>query len=255
MPSKVRRIDYSPDEWIAGTLVLTVEEEGLYSRLVARIYSRGGPLEMDGLAAYCRCDPRRFSRLLQALVKKGKVKKIGERLTIDRCEVELKSARDRVDVARKLAAERWKSNGVADAAPQSKPSTTNHQPSKKKKRSPPIKPPPKNRPAPTAPDGANLNSPRLVVENPNVRGTRLAPDWQPSAADCEFAYAHGLDPAEVADQFADYWRAEAGPRALKRDWAAAWRNWCRRQHQPRRDRSEPAGWLAALRRVRLAGDC
>jgi uncharacterized protein YdaU (DUF1376 family) len=45
--SKVRRVDFSPDEWIAGTRELTMEERGAYWDVCALIYSRGGPIPDD----------------------------------------------------------------------------------------------------------------------------------------------------------------------------------------------------------------
>lgn len=33
----------------------------------------------------------------------------------------------------------------------------------------------------------------------------------------------------VFDTFRDYWRAQPGQKALKADWEATWRNWCRRE--------------------------
>ncbi len=120
MPTKVRKIDFSSDEWISGCLGLTLEEEGLYIRLTARIYSHGGALPVVDLAAHCNSDPRRFIRLLGRLIAKGKVRcyrgdrpDFVEMLTIDRCEVELKSARHRIEVARKNGAEGGRPNGLA----------------------------------------------------------------------------------------------------------------------------------------------
>lgn len=34
----------------------------------------------------------------------------------------------------------------------------------------------------------------------------------------------------TAKMFADYWHAKAGTKAVKLDWLATWRNWCRREH-------------------------
>ena len=125
---KARRFDLSPDEWIAGCQGLTEEEEGIYIRLTVRIYSRGKRLRVEGLAAYCGCDPRRFQRVVDSLIAKGKVQRLtgdredfGEKsgedrgevfemLSIHRCEVEVTSAIDRMEVAANLARIRWKTN-------------------------------------------------------------------------------------------------------------------------------------------------
>jgi hypothetical protein len=147
MTTKIRRVDLSPDEWIAGCQGLSEEEEGIYMRLTTRMYSRGGPLALAGLAAYCGSDPRKFWRIVRQLWAKNKViirdqngwdieptsrgdlAEIGETLAIHRCEVELKCARDRSEIGEKLAAKRWNINKVIDAVPHMRARSTNHQPS------------------------------------------------------------------------------------------------------------------------------
>lgn len=62
------------------------------------------------------------------------------------------------------------------------------------------------------------------------RGTRIPENWKPSPADFDFARQKGLSPPETADEadkFADYWLSASGSSAIKKDWAAAWRNWVR----------------------------
>jgi hypothetical protein len=64
-----------------------------------------------------------------------------------------------------------------------------------------------------------------------ARGSRLAADWYPDDAGLNFAKELGLRLYEIdneANKFRDYWHARAGPGAVKRDWAATWRNWCRK---------------------------
>jgi hypothetical protein len=77
----------------------------------------------------------------------------------------------------------------------------------------------------TAPQGgADDEQPR---KPDGKRGTRLAPDWQPSAEDIEFAQQSGLDNAAIAHaaaEFRDYWTAVPGAKGCKLDWSATWRN-------------------------------
>lgn len=77
-------------------------------------------------------------------------------------------------------------------------------------------------------------------------GTRLPEGWRPDAAGRAYASDRGLDPDTTADAFADWWLAANGPTAIKRDWNAAFRTWCRR------DASRPlgAGQARAVRPVR-----
>jgi uncharacterized protein YdaU (DUF1376 family) len=119
---------------------MTFEQEGLYIRLCALIYSRGGPLPSDRaqLSRLCHADPRNLTRVLSALISRGSCREVGETLTILRCEVELKSARLRAEVGRKNVANRWKlngsdhTNGLASGNANHQPSTTNHQLEEKK---------------------------------------------------------------------------------------------------------------------------
>ncbi len=63
------------------------------------------------------------------------------------------------------------------------------------------------------------------------RGIRLPSDWAPDLVDRSYAVEQGLSDPETtaqAEGFRDYWLAEGGPKAWKRDWRAAWRTWCRR---------------------------
>mgnify|MGYP001171495055 FL=1 len=62
------------------------------------------------------------------------------------------------------------------------------------------------------------------------RGTRLPADWEPTAEFINEAIRVGLsfDQAKgEADKFRDYWTSKAGKDAVKLDWLATWRNWCR----------------------------
>lgn len=61
------------------------------------------------------------------------------------------------------------------------------------------------------------------------RGTRLPPDWQPNLDDRAYAEGLGLDATRIAEAFRDYWHAKAGKDAVKLDWSATWRGWCRRE--------------------------
>jgi hypothetical protein len=59
-------------------------------------------------------------------------------------------------------------------------------------------------------------------------GTRIPQDWRPNDAGRAYASDLGLDPDSTADAFVDWWTAANGPNAIKRDWDAAFRTWCRR---------------------------
>ena len=90
-----------------------------------------------------------------------------------------------------------------------------------------------------------------IANGRNQRGSRLSLDWQPDDADR--AAAAGLDLERTTADFRDYWHAKAGRDAVKVDWAATWRKWCRRAADDRGrsngNGSKPASTLAAGRRV------
>jgi hypothetical protein len=101
----------------------------------------------------------------------------------------------------------------------------------------------------------------------NKHGTRIPNDWRPSAADTEYAAGKGFtDTGDLAEQFFDYWTAESGSKATKRDWSAAWRTWVRNDikfnghpaertggGRPKGGGQEPASVVAAVRKVIDAG--
>ncbi len=73
---------------------------------------------------------------------------------------------------------------------------------------------------------------------PDPKGTRLEPDWRPSAEDRSYAQQLGLDPERTADDFRDYWTAKPGKDGRKLNWPGTWRKWCRRAAD---DRSSGGG--------------
>lgn len=94
-------------------------------------------------------------------------------------------------------------------------------------------PPP---PSPQVPlrDISNPSSPPSSASPPSLRsgrarGSRLPADWLPSESDLAFAEPLlGPRIREEAAKFRDYWSARADAGAVKLDWPATWRNWCRR---------------------------
>jgi uncharacterized protein YdaU (DUF1376 family) len=116
-PIKVRRIDFSPDEWLAATVRLTVVEKGCYWTVCALIYSKGGPIDDDPawIARNCGCDVRTWKAVRRRLLALGKIQRIEPlkgpidaipacgQITNRRCEQELNKARTRTISARSAA--------------------------------------------------------------------------------------------------------------------------------------------------------
>ena len=62
----------------------------------------------------------------------------------------------------------------------------------------------------------------------SVRGSRIPDDWSPDEkAAAEAGLTNGKVSLEAA-KFRDYWTAQPGQKGVKTDWAATWRNWCRK---------------------------
>jgi uncharacterized protein YdaU (DUF1376 family) len=81
---------------------------------------------------------------------------------------------------------------------------------------------------PTPPTPIKAPVAKATGERAAKCGTRIPPNWRPNDAGRAYAAERGLDPDSTADAFIDWWSAANGPNAIKRDWDAAFRTWCRR---------------------------
>lgn len=70
------------------------------------------------------------------------------------------------------------------------------------------------------------------------RGTRIPEPFLVTAEMRQWAAAEvpGIDVDGCTRRFVDYWRAESGAKATKKDWVATWRNWLRRDFEQRQSR-------------------
>jgi hypothetical protein len=93
-PIKIRRIDFYPDDWLAGTRGMSPAECGLYWNLCALMYALGEcPIELE--EARKNFGGRNFDRLLRRLLKRGKVTAEGSLIVCRRVAEELLRARRR----------------------------------------------------------------------------------------------------------------------------------------------------------------
>lgn len=113
--SKVRRVDYYPDEFLSGTMtVLTEGEMGVYWLICTRVYSTGKPIPNDAGAIARMFEGghhRRIRAIIDSLIRKGKVVECGPNnplidppieggyLTVSRCHKELDRAGIRIEKA------------------------------------------------------------------------------------------------------------------------------------------------------------
>lgn len=82
-------------------------------------------------------------------------------------------------------------------------------------------------------------APRAASPPRTDKGSRLAADWQPSAADVAYAEERGVDWQRAAERFRNYWHGLAGAKGVKADWPATWRNWVLKDAEDRK-RAPPA---------------
>lgn len=238
--SKVRRVDFSPDEWIAGTRELSMEERGAYWDVCALMYSRGGPIADDDawIARTLGCNPRKWRSLKASLVAVGKLRIEGGQMVNGRAERELKRAQSRLKQARDAAEESAKQR--RDRAENAAKSNDY-----------------KDIPEATvcADDGAiyqlatsnSLESKKEITPTESVRGdslaegspapkrepkgTRMPEGWRPEGKLRQWtidriAEDHsGVSAGHELEKFQNHWKAAIGAKGRKADWDATWRNW------------------------------
>lgn len=83
-----------PDNFIAGTVGLTLEEKGAYSLVLDLMYVRGGPVpdEPRYIAGVCNCSVRKWNAIRQRLIELGKIQAVEGYLTNHRAEEEIEIA-------------------------------------------------------------------------------------------------------------------------------------------------------------------
>lgn len=92
-----------PDNFIAGTVGLTLEEKGAYSLVLDLMYVRGGPVpdEPRYIAGVCNCSVRKWNAIRAKLIELGKIHVVNGFLTNERAEKEieisLKDAQERAE--------------------------------------------------------------------------------------------------------------------------------------------------------------
>ncbi|MXV44349.1 hypothetical protein GS501_04720 [Saccharibacter sp. 17.LH.SD] len=63
---------------------------------------------------------------------------------------------------------------------------------------------------------------------PSHQGSRLPQTWYANSQLIDYAGQYGLDPHRQVEDFRDYWHSATGQNAIKCDWDAAFRLWCRK---------------------------
>jgi len=120
-----------------------------------------------------------------------------------RADKEIKQYKEFAEAGKRGAAKRWGTppNGEAISPPNATPiATNNHKPITNNQ-----------------------------IKEKQQRGSRLTQDWVLTNLMDQWAKQErpDLDVRQVAEQFKDYWIAQAGQKGVKLDWDATWRNWVR----------------------------
>lgn len=96
-----------PDNFIAGTVGMTLEEKGAYSLVLDLMYVRGGPVpdEPRYIAGVCNCSVRKWNAIRERLISLGKIHVVDGYLVNERAEKEIenasKDAEERAESGRK----------------------------------------------------------------------------------------------------------------------------------------------------------
>lgn len=253
---------FDADAYDADTMHLSAAEDGVYSRLLRHYYRYRQPLPDNdrALAGIARLTLDEWGAV--ASVIRGFFRSRGGKLHQKHADAELDREdglmKKRSENAKKAAEIRHKKQDItceaqttgnavedqshADALRQP---CENHAKTcyvdvdvdveEREEEHPPSVPPQ------IAPDVVELPEAVPPTENAKARGSRLGKGWEPSAAEIAFAEHAGLSTAQAAveaDRFRDYWHAKPGAAGRKSDWAATWRNWCRKaaERAPATDR-------------------
>jgi len=130
--TKVRHIDFYPDEYIAGVGgVMTAEQQGVYWMICALISSHGGDVENDPkrIGRLVCLGSSKTRRIISELVESGKINEKQSKLSQKRIGNEVKKARNRIETATKNGSVPKKNNALTEAGANSPAKlTTNHQP-------------------------------------------------------------------------------------------------------------------------------
>jgi hypothetical protein len=245
---KVRRVDFYPDDWIAGTIGLTHEQRSVYISVCAAIWSYGGQAPLKFVRQIC--PGPHFKRALDGLVAIGKISlemdsnrpESGPKVAQKRAESELKVARIRTETALANGSKGGRPNKLAepDGFSPEKPTNTNTNTIKEERKM-----------------SADADSARA---KPKPKATTLPEDWTPDESDRMYAEERGLDPNEMLPEWRNYWCYEGGKNVKRVDWSLTWKDRCRTlakrqggngQARSGRNHANGGGVVAAMRELWL----
>ncbi|MFT9441052.1 MAG: DUF1376 domain-containing protein [Acetobacter papayae] len=230
-------------DYLADTMRLSTLQHGAYFLLMME-YWRQGPLpdDMDELSAIARADRKVWDKSIWPTLKRFFSKGEDGLLHQKRADIELERVQSISNKRREAVGQRRDRTNEKDQQDGNKSSTNedtnvsdlNVQTANKEGDTRAVC-------ASALQSQSHISSLRSDIppvtppkaDKPEPRGRRLPEDWQPSHEDRSFALGLGLNPTDIAAQFADWWRAQPAAKGRKADWSATWRNWCRRDAERR----------------------
>ena len=93
---RVRRIDFAPDEWLAGTVELKPYDRGIYITICALIYSRGEAVGMELIRRHCGVHGNALNASIARLAACRKIDVDGASVSQARCVREYNFAESRL---------------------------------------------------------------------------------------------------------------------------------------------------------------
>jgi uncharacterized protein YdaU (DUF1376 family) len=211
-------------DYAAATMHLSWDEDCAYRRLLEQYYKREAPIpvEIKEACRLARASTPSQKRAVETVLKEFFVLE-STGWHQKRCDEEIGAANAQADTNRRIAEER-----EARRRPR-----TEHEPcneSLNESSTPPAGERDNfvNLSRLQTPDSRH-QTPDSNKESRETRASRLSDDWLLTDERRAIAQTEKLDPERTFSKFTDYWRAASGANARKRDWNAAWRNWCRNE--------------------------
>jgi uncharacterized protein YdaU (DUF1376 family) len=194
---------------VADTMHLGPTEFGIYMRLIAHCWQHGSiPDDDRKLALISHCDTRLWRRYRNVVLEF--FHKPSEQQNSDTpCAAKMLHTRVTKELLRYAEISNKRKAAAAEMHARKHASATQLQ----------------------SQSHTNKDTRVSLLERKREKGSRLPTDWQPSDELIQWAYGQGLSLFKVdheAEKFRDHWRASSSPHAVKRDWSAAFRTWCRK---------------------------
>lgn len=229
MSGKVRRIDFYPDEYIAGVGgVLRAEDQGVYWMICSLITSQGGAIDFNErrISGLCLMRPADLRKSVDRLIEKGKITLTGDgKLFQKRAQSELEKSAKRIQSAAE--------NGANGGRPSKK--TDENQSNDKAAGSFGEKLTNNQQPA-----TSNTSLRSVAPAAPKPKPHRLSVGWKLPEEARKWALEKGVSSDWIATEVEKIinWSINS-KNGAKLDWFAAWRNWVQKALEDRPIRGSP----------------